>query len=174
MDSDNQHSFINIEEVFNTLKKEIQLNTGPQYLPQDFYQNIADMISKLNNNFNNNDNENNNSVEKAEESDNENSALIKKGKIDSMISDQIKSNLIDLLVKSAALLFVYRYKKTFKIDKTQETFDYSNLTDEEKYVLYGDREREHRIRIILNTLFEGKPKTLEKIVSSINQNFVIL
>jgi DNA replication factor GINS len=175
MGSDNQSNFINIEEVFNTLKKEIQLNTGPQSLPHDFYQNIANMISKLNSN-NNNNNENANSAEdEAEEIDDDgNSAPLRKEKMGNKISDQIKSNLLDLLVRSVSLLFVYRYKKTFNMDKIQETFDYSNLTDEEKYVLYGDREREHRISIILNTLFEGKPKTLENIVSSINQNFVIL
>ncbi len=165
MDSDNQNNFMNIEEVFNTLKKEIQLNTGPQSLPPNFYQKIANMISKLNNNNNN---------IKEEEEEKKNSIILKKEKIDNKISGQIKNNLLDLLVKSVTLLFVYRYKKIFNIDKTQETFDYSNLTDEEKYVFYGNREKEYRINIILNTLFEGKPKTLEKIVSSINQNFVIL
>jgi DNA replication factor GINS len=84
------------------------------------------------------------------------------------------SNLLDLIIKSVTLLFIYRCKKTFNTDKIKETFDYSNLKDEEKYVFYGNREREHRINIILNMLFEGKPKTLEKIVSSINQNYVVL
>ena len=165
MGSDNQNNFINIEEVFNTLKKEIQLNTsGPQSLPPDFYQNISKMISKLKND--------NDYAEKEREEAND--TILKKEKMDNKMSDQIKNNLLDLLVKSVTLLFVYRYKKTFGVDKTYETFDYSNLTDEEKYVFYGDREREHRINLVLNTLFEGKPKTLEKIVSSINQNFVIL
>ncbi len=88
--------------------------------------------------------------------------------------NQIKNNLLDLFIKSVTLLFIYRCKKTFNIDKTKETFDYSNLTDEERYVFYGNREREHRISIVLNTLFEGKPKTLEKIVSSINEKCIIL
>ena len=39
---------------------------------------------------------------------------------------------------------------------------------------YGNREREQRINIVLKMLLEGKSKTLEKIVSSINQNFVII
>ena len=165
MGSDNQNNFINIEEVFNTLKKEIQLNTsGPQSLPPDFYQNISKMISKLKND--------NNYAEKEREE--ANNSISKKEKTDNKISDQIKNSLLDLLVRSVTLLFVYRYKKTIDVDKTHETFDYSNLTDEEKYVFYGDRERNHRINLVLNTLLEGKPKTLEKIVSSINQNFIIL
>jgi len=53
-------------------------------------------------------------------------------------------------------------------------YKYMNLTDEEKYVFFGNREREHRINIVLKMLLEGKSKTLEKIVSSINQNFVII
>ena len=166
MGSDNQNNFIDIEEVFNTLKKEIQLNTGgPQSLQPNFYQNISIMISRLKNG--------NNYAEK-ERKEATNDAILKKEKTDKEISDQIKSNLLDLLVRSVTLLFVYRYKKTLNVDKTHETFDYSNLTDEEKYVFYGEREREHRINLVLNTLFDGKPKTLEKIVSSINQNFVIL
>jgi len=164
--SDNQNSFISIEEVFNTLKKEIQLNTGPQSLPPDFYQNIANMISKLKKS------DGDDYAEKEPEGAND--TVLKKGKIGDKISDQIKNDLLDLLVKSVTLLFVYRYKKTIDVGKTQETFDYSNLTDEEKYVFHGDRERDHRINIILNTLFEGKPKTLEKIVSAINQNFIVL
>jgi DNA replication factor GINS len=91
------------------------------------------------------------------------------------ISTQIKSNLLDLYIKSTALLFIYRCKKIFIINKkSNETFDYSNLTDEEKYVFYGNIERENRINLVLDTLFEGKPKTLEKIVSSINENNLIL
>lgn len=165
MGSDNQDNFINIEDVFNTLKKEIQLNaSGPQSLPPDFYQNIAKMISKLKN-------ENSYAQKEREEA---NDTVLKKEKMDNKISDRIRNNLLDLLVRSVALLFVYRYKKTLNVDKTHEPFDYSNLTDEEKYVFYGDRERERRINLVLNTLFDGKPKTLEKIVSSINQNFVIL
>ena len=33
---------------------------------------------------------------------------------------------------------------------------------------------ENRINIVINTLFEGKPKTLEKIVSSINEYCTIV
>ena len=83
------------------------------------------------------------------------------------ISALIKNSLIDLFIESVTLLFICRCKKTFNINKTKETFDFSNLTNEEKYVFYGNKEREYRINIVLNTLFEGKPRTLEKIVSSI-------
>jgi len=161
MDLDNQTDYISIEEIFNTLKREIQLTSGPQSIQPTFYQNVAIMINKLKNS----------PIEKKEEG--EENTKMEKENVDK-ISCQIKNNLLDLFIKSVTLLFIYRCKKTFNIDKIRETFDYSNLTDEEKYVFYGNREREHRINIILNMLFEGKPKTLEKIVSSINQNYVVL
>src|SRR5215218_4786836 len=161
MDRDNQTNYISIEEIFNTLKREIQLTSGPQSIQPNFYQNVAIMINKLKNS----------PIEKKEEGE-ENTKKEKENA--DKISCQIKNNLLDLFIKSVTLLFIYRCKKTFNIDKIKETFDYSNLTDEEKYVFYGNREREHRINIILNMLFEGKPKTLEKIVSSINQNYVVL
>ena len=161
MDFDNQDELISINEVFSILKKEIQLIGGPQAIPTNFYQNIANVISKLKNN----------AIEKEEDNDNEKNIKIMGEKI----SGQIKNNLLDLYLKSVTLLFVYRCRKIFNIDKkTNETFEYSNLTDEEKYVFYGNRDVENRINIVINTLFEGKPKTLEKIVSSINEYCTIV
>jgi DNA replication factor GINS len=157
MSSDNRIDFIKIEEIFNILKREIQLTSGPQSIPPDFYLNISNLISKLKNN----------TTEKELEDEN---TKIKREKI----SNQIKNNLIDLFIESVTLLFICRCKKTFNINKTKETFDFSNLTNEEKYVFYGNKEREYRINIVLNTLFEGKPRTLEKIVSSINENYIIV
>ncbi len=171
MEFDNHVDFISIEEIFNTLKREIQLTSGPQSIPPNFYQNIANLISRLKNNTIEKEEEEGEEEGEREGVEGENAKTkFKREKI----SDQIKNNLLDLFIKSVTLLFIYRCKKTFNINKTKETFDYSNLTDEEKYVFYGNREREHRISIILNTLFEGKPKTLEKIVSSINENCIIL
>jgi DNA replication factor GINS len=161
MDFDNQNELISINEVFSILKKEIQLTGGPQAIPANFYQNIANVISKLKDN----------AIEKEEDNDNEKNIKIMGEKI----SGQIKNNLLDLYLKSVTLLFVYRCRKIFNIDKkTNETFEYSNLTDEEKYVFYGNRDVENRINIVINTLFEGKPKTLEKIVSSINEYCTIV
>ena len=157
MSSDNRIDFIKIEEIFNILKREIQLTSGPQSIPPDFYLNISNLISKLKNN----------TAEKELEDEN---TQIKREKI----SNQIKNNLIDLFIESVTLLFICRCKKTFDINKTKETFDFSNLTNEEKYVFYGNKEREYRINIVLNTLFDGKPRTLEKIVSSINENYIIV
>jgi DNA replication factor GINS len=169
MDFDNQNELISINEVFSILKKEIQLTGGPQTIPTNFYQNIANVISKLKNN----------TIEKEEKEDKENQNEEDKEKNikikEEKLSGQIKNNLLDLYLKSVTLLFIFRCRKIFSIDKkTNETFEYSNLTEEEKYVFYGNRDVENRINFVINTIFEGKPKTLEKVVSSINEYCTIV
>ena len=151
MDHSKPTNLIKIDEIFNILKGEIHLDSGPQPVPHNFYQNISNLVSLLKEQ---NEKENNGAREK--------------------ISKEINSNLINLVVKLTTLIFVLRCKKIFNSSKSQNIFEYSNLTDEEKYVFFGNREREQRINIGLKMLLEGKSKTLEKIVSSINQNFVII
>jgi len=151
MDHRKPTNLIKIDDIFNILKAEIHLDSGPQPVPHNFYQNISNLVSLLKDQ---NEKENNGATEK--------------------ISKEISSNLINLVVKLTTLIFVLRCKKIFDSSKSQNMFEYSNLTDEEKYVFFGNREREQRINIVLKMLLEGKSKTLEKIVSSINQNFVII
>jgi DNA replication factor GINS len=151
MDHRKPTNLIKIDDIFNILKEEIHLDSGPQPVPHNFYQNISNLVSLLKDQ---NEKENNGATEK--------------------ISKEISSNLINLVVKLTTLIFVLRCKKIFDSSKSQNMFEYSNLTDEEKYVFFGNREREQRINIVLKMLLEGKSKTLEKIVSSINQNFVII
>jgi DNA replication factor GINS len=151
MDHRKPTNLIKIDEIFNILKGEIHLDSGPQPVPHNFYQNISNLVSLLKEQ---NEKENNGAREK--------------------ISKEINSNLINLVIKLTTLIFVLRCKKIFNSSKSQNIFEYSNLTDEEKYVFFGNREREQRINIVLKMLLEGKSKTLEKIVSSINQNFVII
>ena len=151
MDHRKPTNLIKIDEIFNILKAEIHLDSGPQPVPHNFYQNISNLVSLLKDQ---NEKENNGTTEK--------------------ISKEISSNLIKLVVKLTTLIFVLRCKKIFDSSKSQNMFEYSNLTDEEKYVFFGNREREQRINIVLKMLLDGKSKTLEKIVSSINQNFVII
>lgn len=158
MDHRKSTNLIKIEEIFNILKGEIHLDSGPQPVPHNFYQNIANLVSLL------------------KEQNEKGYPELQKEKdgTTEKISQQINSNLVNLVVKLTTLIFVLRCKKIFNSSKSQSIFEYSNLTDEEKYVFFGNREREQRINIILNMLLEGKSKTLEKIVSSINQNFVII
>lgn len=158
MDHRKPTNLIKIEEIFNILKGEIHLDSGPQPVPHNFYQNISNLVSLL-----------------KEQNEKENLELQKENDgATEKISKEINSNLVNLVVKLTTLIFVLRCKKIFHSSKSQNMFEYSNLTDEEKYVFFGNREREQRINIILKMLLEGKSKTLEKIVSSINQNFIII
>jgi DNA replication factor GINS len=151
-------NLIKIEEIFNILRGEIHLDSGPQPVPPNLYQNISNLVSLL-----------------KEQNEKENLELQQENDgTTEKISRQINSNLINLVVKLTTLIFVLRCKKIFNSSKLQNVFEYSNLTGEEKYVFFGNREREQRINIILKMLLEGRSKTLEKIVSSINQNFVII
>jgi DNA replication factor GINS len=158
MDHRKSTNLIKIEEIFNILKGEIHLGSGPQPVPHNFYQNISNLVSLLKEQ----------NEKEYPELQKENDGSTEK------ISQQINSNLVNLVVKLATLIFILRCKKIFNSSKSHSIFEYSNLTDEEKYVFFGNREREQRINIILYMLLEGKSKTLEKIVSSINQNFVII
>lgn len=178
MDPNKIQNLIKIDEIHNVLKREIQLTNGPQPIPQNLYQNIANLVYLLNEQNerdelefsiqeeeNDNDNEDNDNDTTTTTADAATTA----------ISKQINSELITMIAKLTSLLFILRCKKIFNSSKSSpESFEYSNLTDEEKYVFFGNREREKRIDVILKMLLDGKPKTLEKIVSSINENFVIV
>lgn len=158
MDQDETQNLITIDEIHNILKKEIQLPNGPQPIPQNLYQNIAKLIYLLNEQS---------EVDYLEPPDEDDTTK--------EISTEINSNLIIVLTKLTTLLFTIRCKKIFNSsNSSSDVFDYSNLTDEEKYVFFGNREREKRIEVILKMLLKGKPKTLERIVSSVKENFVLV
>ncbi len=143
-----------IEEIFNVLKKEIQqIDGGPEYISNDFYQNIAYLVSIL----------------KGASLENE-SFHEKKNEV----SEQVKNGILDMIAKMSMVLLMRRCNKIFNVQQTGEPFDYSNLTDEEKYIFYSNKERQRRINNIINIMLDGKPKTLERMVSSINENYVII
>lgn len=171
MDHNKIQNLIKIDEIHDVLKREIHLTNGPQPIPQNLYQNIANLIYLLNEQNEKNDLES----FSIEEEDGDDNTANDSDPTTVAISKQINSELITMITKLTSLLFILRCKKIFNSSKSSpENFEYSNLTDEEKYVFFGNREREKRIDIILRMLLDGKPKTLEKIVSSINENFVMV
>ena len=173
MDHDKIQNLIKIDEIHNVLKREIQVTNEPQPIPQNLYQNIANLIYLLNEQNEKDDFE----TFSIEDDDNDDNTANNDDDAATTlaISKQINSELITMITKLTSLLFILRCKKIFNSSKlSPENFEYSNLTDEEKYVFFGNREREKRIDIILKMLLDGKPKTLEKIVSSINENFIMV
>jgi len=47
MDHRKATNLIKIDEIFNILKAEIHLDSGPQPVPHNFYQNISNLVSLL-------------------------------------------------------------------------------------------------------------------------------
>ncbi len=140
------HNTPKIEEIFNVLKKEIQqIDGGPEYISNDFYQNIAYLVS-----------------------------VLKDASLENEVSEQVKNGIMDMIAKMSMVLLMRRCKKIFNVQQTGDPFDYSNLTDEEKYIFYSNKERQRRINNIINIMLDGKPKTLERMVSSINENYIII
>ena len=120
MDHNKIQNLIKIDEIHNVLKREIQLTGGPQPIPQNLYQNIANLVYLLNEQNEKDD------LEQSTEDD-----------ITEVISKQISSELITIITKLTSLLFILRCKKIFNSSKSSpENFEYSNLTDEEKYVFF--------------------------------------
>lgn len=157
-DFNNPSHQLKVEDIFNILKKEMQIPNSPQPIPSDLYQNIANFISQI---------KNNSDVREQTVID------VQLNKTIEVLND-VRKNLLNLIVNLTLLLFICRCKKIFELYKNKDYFDYSVLTNEEKYVFYGNRERDHRINIVLKMIFEGKTKTLENISSSISNNFVMV
>ena len=154
MDHNKIQNQIKIDEIHNVLKREIQVTNEPQPIPQNLYQNIANLIYLLNeqnekNEFETYSMEDDDNTANDDDTD---TTVDEDDATTAAISKQINTELISMITKLTSLLFILRCKKIF----------------------FGNREREKRIDFILKMLLGGKPKTLEKIVSSINENFIMV
>ena len=78
------------------------------------------------------------------------------------IEAKIKEKLVDIITNLTSILLNMRLEKA----KNLETMDFSNLLDEEKFVLDGEEEIRERTELILSATLNGKIKLLE----SISQN----
>ncbi len=75
------------------------------------------------------------------------------------IEAKIKEGLVDIITNLTSLLLNMRLEKA----KNSETMDFSNLLDEEKFVLDGEEEIRERTEMILSATLNGKIKLLESI-----------
>lgn len=78
------------------------------------------------------------------------------------IESKIKESLIDMTSELASLLLHIRLEKTIK----SEEIDFSNLLDEEKFILDAEEQKQERTEMIISATINGKSKFLE----SISQN----
>jgi len=78
------------------------------------------------------------------------------------VEAKIKDELVEIITKLTTLLLNIRLQKA----KNCDPLDFSNLLDEEKFVLDGEEEARERTEMILSATLNGKSKLLESISHS--------
>src|SRR5919197_1882324 len=140
--NNNNNELLSIKDIYNLLLKEIQISTL-QSIPADTYQRVAAMLGNL------------------------------RGQGYEGVEAKIRDNMTELISTSAKLLLETRYQKLMKgrykglssssLPVMIAVVDYSNLTDEEKYILDGEKESEKRKISIYAATLKGRSKVLESI-----------
>lgn len=90
------------------------------------------------------------------------------------VEAKIRDQMAELVLSSARLLLLIRYSKLKKSKDSGETIDYSKLTDEEKYILDGEKECERRINAVVAATVSGRPKVLESISAKIRTRRLVV
>ena len=86
------------------------------------------------------------------------------------IESKIKQALIDMASDLTSLLLQVRLEKTTK----PEIIDFTNLLDEEKFILDAEEQKRERTEMILSATINGKSKFLESISRNHKTKTVVL
>ena len=86
------------------------------------------------------------------------------------IESKIKQALIDMASDLTSLLLHVRLEKTTK----PEIIDFTNLLDEEKFILDAEEQKRERTEMILSATINGKSKFLESISRNHKTKTVVL
>ena len=86
------------------------------------------------------------------------------------IENKIKQTLIDMTSELTSLLLQNRLEKIIKSDEV----DFTNLLDEEKFILDAEEQRRERKEMILAATINGKSKFLESISQNHKTKKVVL
>ena len=86
------------------------------------------------------------------------------------IESKIKQSLIDMVSNLASLLLHIRLEKTIISDG----IDFTNLLDEEKFILDAEEQKRERIEMILSATINGKSKFLESISQNHKTKTIVL
>jgi DNA replication factor GINS len=81
--------------------------------------------------------------------------------------------MVDLIANSTRLLIDARQHKILRHDDN-EPLDYSKLTDEEKYILDGERESGKRISEVIAATINGRAKVLESISARVRARQIVV
>jgi DNA replication factor GINS len=148
----NTNSSLTIEDVYNLLVTEIQIPTL-QSIPIDTYQNIATLLGDI------------------------------KGQGYEGIEAKIRDRMVEMISKSVQLLLECRHQKLkeypYEISSsassaTTTVVDYSKLTDEEKYILDGEKESDKRRNAVLAATINGRPKVMESMSAKIRAKQIVI
>lgn len=94
-----------------------------------------------------------------------------KGQTYEGIEAKVRDRMVEMLEISSILMIEARQ---VKIISSEETLDYSKLTDEEKYILDGKRESNKRVEEVVAALVKGRPKVLESISSKMRSKQIVV
>ncbi|MDH3610693.1 MAG: hypothetical protein OEM79_02910 [Nitrosopumilus sp.] len=86
------------------------------------------------------------------------------------IESKIKQALIDMASDLTSLLLHARLEKTTK----SEVIDFTNLLDEEKFILDAEEQKRERLEMIFSATINGKSKFLESISHNHKTKTVVL
>jgi DNA replication factor GINS len=86
------------------------------------------------------------------------------------IESKIKQSLIDMASELTSLLLHNRLEKTL----TSESIDFTNLLDEEKFILDAEEQKRERLEMILSATINGKSKFLESLSQNHKTKTVVL
>ena len=86
------------------------------------------------------------------------------------IESKIKQSLIEMTSELTSLLLNIRLEKTIK----SEGIDFTNLLDEEKFILDTEEQKRERTEMILSATINGKSKFLESISQNHKTKTVVL
>ena len=86
------------------------------------------------------------------------------------IEAKIKENLVNIITNLTSLLLNIRLEKA----KSSENLDFSNLLDEEKFVLDREEEIRERTEMILSATLNGRSKLLEAISQNHKTKSIVL
>jgi DNA replication factor GINS len=148
----NTNSSLTIEDVYNLLVTEIQIPTL-QSIPIDTYQNIATLLGDI------------------------------KGQGYEGIEAKIRDRMVEMISKSVQLLLECRHQKLkeypYEISSsassaTTTVVDYSKLTDEEKYILDGEKESDKRRNAVIAATINGRPKVMESMSAKIRAKQIVI
>lgn len=76
---------------------------------------------------------------------------------------KVKDALVALVADIGRALLSLRMEKLRRASATTNTINYTNLTDEERYILEAESERHRRFELVLSATLKGRTKVLESV-----------